>query len=191
MQVKIINLDSRPDRMEEILAELPKLGITEYERFSAIKGGALGCDKSHKECLKGEGTLLILEDDCVFDEGANEIFSRAVMQLPHDYDMFYLGANVKSPAVKFSDNLYRVTEGVHTTHAILWSDKGRKKMNEIWECGMQGTIDHYLATEGLKKLNAYVCYPMIAFQGDSYSDVRLQWFDYRAEILLNQKLNMR
>lgn len=190
MQVKIINLDSRPDRMQEVLEELPKLGIKEHERFSAIHGGALGCDKSHKECLKGDGPILILEDDCTFEENASKIFAKAVDQLPADFDMLYLGANVKSKAVRYSDNLFSVSGGVHTTHAILWSDKGRKIMNQMWACGMQGTIDQYLAVEGLKILKAFVCWPMIALQGDSYSDVRLQWFDYRAEMLLNQKNNM-
>lgn len=190
MQVRVINLESRTDRFEEIQNELPKLGIFEFERFLAYEGGAIGCDKSHQECLKGKGDLLILEDDCIFENNALEIFKKAKEQLPEDFDLLYLGANVKQKAEKYSENLYRIYGGVHTTHAMYWSAKGRKLMLETWQPGMQGTIDHWLFMEGQSKLNCYVCYPMVAFQRGSYSDVRLQYLDYREEMLQNQKTNM-
>lgn len=189
-QVKIINLDSRPERFQEVLTELPKIGITEYNRFSAIVGGAQGCDFSHRECLKGEGPLLILEDDVIFEENALQILLKAFYQLPEDYDMFYLGANVKTPAKRYSNNLFKINGGTHTTHAILYSTKGRQRIQDIWEPCKYHTIDNWLFMEGQGLLNCYVCWPIQAFQRPCYSDIRLQWFDYKEEMLANQKANM-
>lgn len=68
-----INLDSRKDRKSEFTLEMSKLGVLNYNRFSAVKDnpGGLGCSRSHQAVLeiaieKNLDMVLICEDDCEF-----------------------------------------------------------------------------------------------------------------------------
>jgi len=191
-QILIINLDSRTDRWEEVQKEMLKIRINNYQRFSAIRGGESGCAKSHYECLKsGIGNLLIFEDDVCFDENALENINKALLQLPEDFDVFYLGANVKQPAQKYSENLFTAIEGVHTTHAMLYSEKGRKEILKIYDPNLTTLpIDHWFWVYGMKLLKCFICYPIQAFQRAGYTDIRLSYQDYKEEMLQNQKINM-
>ena len=126
VKAKIINLDGRPDRWERVKIEMDKIGVTNYERFPAIEGGWSGSVHSHLRAVsEGEGMTLIFEDDVWFEPDLLDVLPKAISQLPDDFDMFYLGANVKQPATRYSNNLFRVTCGVHTNHAILFSDNAR------------------------------------------------------------------
>ena len=191
--VMVVNLDNRPERWKVTETELKNFGFQQIQRFSAIPGGESGCAKSHYECLRGDGNLFLFEDDVIFEPDAMEILLKAVEQLPDDFDLFYLGANVKEPAIYYSENLYQITRGTHCTHAILYSDKGRKLMRSLWrpDNATYRQIDHWMYMIGQAALKCYVCYPLIAFQRPDYSDIRMQWFDYREEMLENQKNNMR
>ena len=71
--VMLINLESRPDRLEQATAEMQRLGIHQAERFDAIPSanGALGCALSHAECLrrllaKDWDAMMVCEDDVEF-----------------------------------------------------------------------------------------------------------------------------
>ena len=186
----VMNLDSRPERWEEVQKEIPKIGITNIQRFSALPGGNAGFSASHLLCIMGTGLRFIFEDDVYFEDNALEVFNKAIEQLPDNFDMFYLGANVKTPAIRYSENLYQVTGGVHTTHAILFSDHARKFVVENYDPRNHNIIDEWYHREGLQAMNCFVCFPMIAFQRGCYSDLRLQYFDYREEMLENAKNNM-
>lgn len=78
-----VNLESRPDRLEELTKELRELGIGRWRRVSALDGraafpaldsffsGSVGCSLSHVLALQpenweGREALLILEDDVEF-----------------------------------------------------------------------------------------------------------------------------
>jgi glycosyl transferase family 25 len=73
-KVFYINLPQRTDRKLEIETEFEKYGITNYERFNAIKHdtiGLVGCAKSHVGVLqiakeRGYQRVLIFEDDFQF-----------------------------------------------------------------------------------------------------------------------------
>ena len=193
MKVKVINLDSRPDRWEEVKKELDLHGFI-YERFPALKGkcGENGCALSHHAILKEEtGPIGIFEDDVIFEDGWQEVYEKAFSQLPEDWDLLYLGANVKTPALRYSENLFKITGGVHCTHAILYSDKGRKRVLDVWDLSEFHQIDHWMYMRGQGLLECYVVSPLIAFQRASYSDVRMKWFDYRGEMIENAKNNMQ
>ena len=51
---RVINLESRSDRLRETEAELAQMGITQWSRFSAVKdsNGALGCALSHAQLME-------------------------------------------------------------------------------------------------------------------------------------------
>jgi glycosyl transferase family 25 len=80
--VRVINLDSRPDRLASFEAEMARLGIERVERFEAITrdNGALGCSLSHRECLtqmleRGWESVMVCEDDARFlvDRGGLDV----------------------------------------------------------------------------------------------------------------------
>ena len=191
--VVVINMDNRPDRLKDVQQELPKLGFTEWTRFPGIPGGEQGSVRSHLECIKGRGNRFIFEDDVYFDDGAKAIMDEAIKQLPDDFDMFYIGANVKTPQERYSDNLFTITGGTHTNHAILFSDHARQTITELYDPAtnpITHIFDHWLFMEGQKIMKCFACWPLVAFQRGGYSDVRRLSLDYREEMLLNQKNNM-
>ena len=169
MEVKIINLAHRTDRWEEMTKQLKSFGIEKYERFDAIPGGYMGFNASVKAALKGDGDLLLLEDDCIFDGHFNDLLS-AIEQLPEDFDLLYLGANVKSRQQRFSEKLYYCNDA-WTTHAIYYSAKGRKWCYEHFENGCTTIYDEWLNTVGKNHLKRFIVKPFLAVQADSFSDI--------------------
>ena len=68
-----INLAHREDRKQHVITQLDSIGINTLERFNAIKltHGALGCSRSHLNCLlmakeRNWSHVLIVEDDILF-----------------------------------------------------------------------------------------------------------------------------
>ena len=76
---RVINLESRADRLRETEAELAQMGITQWSRFSAVKdlNGALGCALSHAQLMEQvqglEPAVMICEDDVEFLVTAEEL----------------------------------------------------------------------------------------------------------------------
>jgi hypothetical protein len=83
LDIVVINLDSRPDRLEEFTEEMTRLGIHSWRRLTAVDGrkefpyldpfysGSIGCSLSHVEAFEqaewdGAEALLICEDDVEF-----------------------------------------------------------------------------------------------------------------------------
>lgn len=192
MEIKVINLDSRSDRWEEVQKELNGK-VESYQRFSAISGGMhKGCLLSHIEVMKGKGPILVFEDDIMLEPDFLRNFADCLFELPKDFDLFYLGANVKEKAERYSEHLWRVIGGVHCTYALLYSAEGRRKFNEHTQEMIETQhIDQWFYYTGLKILKAYVCNPLLAFQRPGYSDVRLATLDYREEMIENAKKNMQ
>jgi len=192
-KTRIVNLDSRPERYKDIPEEMGKMGITDYERFSAFEGGTMGSIKSHIEVLRGaEGNLLVCEDDVMFLRQARKIFDLAMSQID-DFNMVYLGGNVKGKAHRYSDNLFKLSDGgTHTNHAILYSEECRNKILEIYnyETDEINVYDHWLHCVGQKMFGAYIISPMIAWQRPGYSDCRGGYMDYFMEMRSNEIDNM-
>ena len=68
-----INLQERIDRKAQVEQQLNMVGLTNFNRFNAIKlpNGALGCSMSHLKCLqlakeRNLDHILIVEDDIIF-----------------------------------------------------------------------------------------------------------------------------
>lgn len=125
-------------------------------------------------------TLLHLEDDVTFRDYQH--LSLALGELPADWDIVYLGANLicwnngETPPARFSDHLFRVSSA-WTTHAIGYNKKcirqlllGQPGFSEIM-------FDNWLSTQ-LPSLNAFVVAPMIAYQRPHHSSIWLRWDDY-------------
>ena len=110
-KIYCINLDRRTDRWEHFLNQSKNFGLNDFERISAIDGGKLNPSDFSSPLNQGElglllttikifedsiqnkyEKILILEDDCVFENELNKIdlFFRS---LPSDWDMIYFGGN--------------------------------------------------------------------------------------------------
>jgi GR25 family glycosyltransferase involved in LPS biosynthesis len=102
-----INLDRRTDRKEHIELELGKMGITGFERFTAVERppgkGIVGCGYSHLSVLKlakerQYANVLIFEDDFYFTVSHEELSQNidAFFESPvsNDYDVCMLSYNL-------------------------------------------------------------------------------------------------
>lgn len=184
--IRVINLSARTDRWTHCIEEMNKVGFT-AERFSAFTG-----DNRHRAFNKSQHTvlsesleyesILILEDDVLFQEWHH--LSEAMQELPEDWDLIYLGANLigmdstqwKMPE-RYSDHLFKVFN-CWQTHAVGYSNKMAKWIVENFpyhrdEYEREGLIiyDEWLRVNVLPNYNCYVVAPQIALQRPSYSDI--------------------
>jgi hypothetical protein len=197
MTARVVHLENRPDRLSGLNEEMAKIGL-EYEIFLAVNppdclSSATGSVHSHLEALKGiSGNLFTFEDDVCFIDQAREIFDLAYAELPSDWDMVYLGGNPKVPQIRYSKHLFKSEGGIHTNHAILYSEKAREfilkeydyRTNEI------GIYDHWLFMVGQKQMNCFIISPMIAWQKPGFSNCRGDYQDYYLHMRSNEIRHM-
>jgi glycosyl transferase family 25 len=182
-----INLDRRPDRWENVQKEFEKIGVENYERFSAIDGndikfnnhlltGELGCLLSHLEITKkarelGLKNYLVIEDDIEFIRGFNKLFDSFYSQVPQDWNMIYLGGNtVVDRPLKITDNVYKI-HNTYTTHAIVVKDTMYDVIIETLP-KMKKQVDVYYA-DFQKSFNCYCSMnPKLIWQVDGKSDIQ-------------------
>jgi GR25 family glycosyltransferase involved in LPS biosynthesis len=171
----VINLDHRKDKWRSSMNELaPHFNL---ERVSAIKHdwGWLGLAKTFKQIFtEATGDVLIFEDDATY-RGWSTNLDEAIQDLPADWDMLMLGANIKDSRLdRISKRLVR-TYGSWTTHAILYSHRFAKEMAEI---DLDIPIDEYFRTQVHPKGNSYICVPFLSFQRPSESDIEVGYRNY-------------
>jgi len=191
-----INMDSREDRLIEVMGELKDFNI-DAERIIGVDGnpleidtnispGQVGCALSHLECYKRakeNETLLILEDDVEFRVGANILFDKWVVDIPDDWDILFLGGNHRGETLRDKPQIKRISNGhiyktqyTLTTHAyfirgevILWM------MERIPEMEME--VDVLLA-KAQRIYNAYTFIPNLAWQRKGFSSINNRECDY-------------
>lgn len=120
-----INLDSRPDRREQIESECTKMGIA-VDRFPALQsvGPCQGCTLSHINVLqlardRGYAAILVLEDDFEFLV-SKEVVDDVLANLPDDYDVVMLSYNLLQ-SEPYNDRFVRVLEAQTASGYIVHS----------------------------------------------------------------------
>lgn len=189
-----INLDKRTDRKNEIEGELNVLGI-DYIRFPAIehKNGAIGCSKSHLECIKlakknGYKNVLILEDDFMllvskeqFYEEMNQLFQPNVKfdvcllayNTPNLYDSEYLFLNKIKDAQTASG--YIVNSSYYDTLIDTWEKA--VVMFQLTNDDTKYTCDQ--SWKPLQGKDNWYCFKnRIGKQKPSHSDIQGGFIDY-------------
>ena len=182
-----INLDTRPDRWERMTARFVEHGIRQVVRFPAVDGknleipsvwhnspGAYGCLQSHLavvEHARDDATpsVLIFEDDAVFDPQLNTRFAEFVKQLPDDWDMVLFGGLHGESPRQVSSNIMRVTYSL-STYAY-----GLK--HTIYDAFIElnrrsGALLDENTRSLQKQFNCYCFMPHLAWVEEDYSDVR-------------------
>lgn len=179
----LINLDERKDRLKEFTNQLFPFPI---ERFSAIKlsPGIKGCNASHKAILEKQDALpiAVFEDDCKMVEDWS-VVETAMQELPDDWDMLYIGANLNKPLTKYSEHLFRL-KNAWTTHGMIY---GSQRVIDYICKNMpkdETPIDVFYSKEVLEKFNCYLVNPICAIQRGSYSDINNGVRNYE-ELMLN------
>jgi glycosyl transferase family 25 len=196
-----INLDRRPDRWQRMRLKFERHGIDAVSRFPALDGdelevpahwrhtaGAYGCLRSHLEVVSearrlGVSSVLIFEDDVVFDEHLQQKFRAYIEQLPPDWDMLYFGALHKDEPIKVSDNIARITEA-NSTYAYALRDTVFDAFIEL-----NRKAETVLDLNSLVLQRQFSCYcfmPHLAWVEDDYSDAqnRLERHWYLQESLV-------
>jgi GR25 family glycosyltransferase involved in LPS biosynthesis len=173
-----INLDRRVDRWEQAQKEFEKAGILDkVERFSAYNlpyATARGNHLSHAACIKKAKennceNVLIFEDDV---EWLNDPLILKRVDLPTDWDLFYLGINMdRYSATQVNYHLAKINGG-YSTHAYAINKTLFDTLIELNEDTKTVHNDVRMAYEIIPNYNCYVSVPLLAGQRDSYSDIQ-------------------
>jgi hypothetical protein len=161
------------------------------------------CDEMFQQ-LKKQGiddfnnkTILVLEDDAdlrnleylndryedgsvaQWDNALSDYDFSIINQLPDDWDILYLGANVKPtpdfiPPKRVGKNVFRIFNA-YTTHAIIYRLGAAQWIKDLYDGEMM--YDAWLDTQ-LKFLNAYICCPFLSYQRPTRSDLWDRNVDY-------------
>lgn len=188
-----INLDRRPERWQHMQRKFAQHGIHSVRRFPALDGdnmklpanwvhtpGAYGCLLSHLQVVRearrlGMPSVLIFEDDVVFDDHLEKKFSASIGQLPPDWDMLFFGALHKDEPIKVSDNIARITSA-----------------NSTYACALKATVfddfielnrktEEVLDNNSLvlqQQFNCYCFMPHLAWVETYHSDAQQRLVDH-------------
>ena len=161
--------------------------IRDVQRVSAIDGnttplpynwthtpGAYGCLLSHVQVVReardaGVSSVLIFEDDAVFDAHLKEKFPIWIEELPSDWDMLFLGALHKDEPLKVSEHISRITKANSTfAYAIR---------NTVFDAfiDLNSRAEHVLDMNSYvlqQRFNCYCFMPNLAWVESEYSDVQ-------------------
>ncbi len=196
-RIYYINLDRRIDRREQFLLEIGKVGIENVIRQPGMEmpyNPSYGNHISHAWCIMDAirwdaEKILIFEDDAEFFPNAIENLNQSLCELPSDWDMFYLGANLdRFPAYYVSDHIIKIT-GAFATHAYAFRSNMFTLLRDI---NLDKSVVHNdvsYAELVHPKYNCYLSYPLVAGQRDSYSDIERRWMSSNQMFLERVKRN--
>lgn len=175
-RVFVINLDRRVDRLDSISSQLGLLDI-EFERYSAVdqleinSTGIVACATSHLNVIqlakrREYKSILVLEDDCLFNEDFLDTFDRLSKEIPDTWDMFYLGA-AEIRGTKVADRLTKIKYALGA-HAYGIKDSSYDAAISV------NTLDIHVDDSYLKlfgSIDAYAVDKTIVGQLPGYSDI--------------------
>lgn len=196
--VYYINLDSRPDRRQEIESELRKLQVppSKVVRIPGVveKFGQLGCAKAHVRALEHardhhpKGLVLVMEDDFELLDAtqAPQALQRLRQrQLDTDWDVLMLAANLNLGGSE-DPKTGRVYKALTASAYVIGPGYREKLLRNFTEAARRlseagpGVIEFYVDvywhrlqdTDRFKLLR-------IGKQRPSYSDIELKDVDYQ------------
>ena len=194
----VINLDTRPDRMEKIINNFSKYEIS-LKRFPGIynKEGWKGCGYSHMAVIrmakeKKLPAVLILEDDCIPTEHFDKwfIIKEWLDKNLDKWDVFN-GGNSRYSAGN-TDNIYGLCKinndvklfysNIQALHFYYINSNAYDKMLE-WETHINNDfvkMEEYAVDlwPNKQKLKTVSCVPMLALQTPDFSDIENKKVDY-------------
>lgn len=185
--VMVANLDRRKDRLEGISDRLRKIGL-EFEVFDSFDARELNLQVTQQVARPGYlgnyltqitilkevyrrklGNVLLVEDDCFFEDDFSDCATEAILDLPDEWDMLYFGHwnhawNYPKP---ISGTIYR-PERPLLRHCVLHRYQSIPKLLSLTR-RMNHSIDTtFGALAHLGKVISYATVRDLAYQrGDS------------------------
>lgn len=170
--------------MEQGIKETNSAGITGVHIFHCVpadepyKSFCLSQHEMLKQGLiqKALGPQLFFEDDILlrnFDH-----LGAALSELPEDWDMLYLGANIheEKPA-RYSKHLFWI-KSAWTSHAIAYSKKMIEWIVYNYNPFSWQMYDAWLNDKVLKEKKCFIVAPTVAWQRQGYSELWGRETDY-------------
>jgi hypothetical protein len=153
LDIVAINLDSRPDRLDEFTDEMNRLGVHSWRRLTAVDGrkeypeldpfysGSIGCSLSHVEAFEqaqwgGADALLVCEDDVEFlvDKATLAVAIQEFLDNP-SLDVLALYGRARGGSHRISDNL-RVVVGLVGTVCYVVKPHMTKVIGDLFIAGV-------------------------------------------------------
>jgi GR25 family glycosyltransferase involved in LPS biosynthesis len=203
-----INLDRRPDRWQQMQLKFDRHGIHPVRRFPALDGdnlnipanwihtpGAYGCLLSHLQVIRearqlGASSVLIFEDDVVFDPHLQKKFSTCIKQLPPDWDMLFFGALHKDEPIKVADNIARISKA-NSTYAYALRDTVFDDFIELNRKTEEVLDNNSLVLQ--QQFNCYCFMPHLAWVETDYSDAQQRlmhhWYLQESLVLFGPRVD--
>ena len=160
MLVKILTTKNATDRLISSVRHLDRHGIIPEVVYALDdQDPKRSFNRTMKHVMEtSNDTLMMFEDDILLKE--NNHLEKAISQLPKDWDLCYLGANIIGPVERYSDNLFRIY-GAWTTHAVIY-----RNPQEIGKEYTDTSImfDAWLNENIVSRGKSYIVSPMLAWQ---------------------------
>jgi len=191
-----INLEHRMDRKEHVESQLLNIGLTNFQRFNAIKmeNGAVGCSMSHLKLLQQAfknklDHILIVEDDIHFLD--TKLFEKQLDNFlkgqTSEWDVILFAGNNMPPYQKVNDTCVKVSRCQTTTGYLINGHYIEKLMNNVKigltnlirepEKHTQYAIDrHWFALQEVD--NWFLITPLTVVQREDYSDIEKRVTNY-------------
>lgn len=183
-KIYLINLAKREDRLLLSAEQFEKYNIP-YQRIEAIEDeqGARGLRdtmlKIFNEAIESNyQNILVFEDDVRFiaaEEIFNDTMNKAVLQLPENYHLFYLGGQATGGYTHFhAANILPVFK-YFATQSVIYSRQGIK---EILARNLDFPIDNYIVEHIQVLGHSYAVHPILCTQFAGYSDIGCSEIDW-------------
>lgn len=190
MKSYLLNLASRPDRLESSMNELAKIGIVP-ERFESFTGPnrPLAFNKSQYYCIKKaveeeQPVFAIFEDDVAFTEGAADLIKKALSELPESFALLHLGTNIIGMSttewdmpIPYSDHL-AILQNSWQTHCVIWNYHAAVSFLKNFpfytdDYMTEGLMiyDEWLRQKFYPNWECFVMKPMVCYQKPDTSDI--------------------
>ena len=184
-----INLEARTDRRVNVETQLPRIGLTNFERFNAVKtvNGLVGCCLSHIKCLelakqRGYDHILISEDDILFLDP--DLFVKQLntfLANKHKWDVVIFAGNNVPPYERIDDTCIAVSSCQTTTCYLVAGHyfdtlianfkEGLSKLLLEPERHIDYGLDKYWF-KLQRKDNWFLITPLTVVQREDYSDIQ-------------------
>lgn len=183
----VINLESRPDRLELARKELDGMGAYIMPGFIE-KDPMIGIAKAHLNCIahakeKDWPVVLIMEDDVMLRPKCKEYLDEALKHLPDNWELLLGGVYEENKLQQYNEYWDSIGEFCGLHFYIV----NKSAYEKILEYNYNLHIDRWMNYNG-KRLNAYLTKKYVATQRDGYSDNVKANTSYNELLLKKKKL---
>lgn len=119
---------------------------------------------------RNSAALLVIEDDAVFHPKFRERV--AALELPDDWQIFYLGCQHLAPPKRVNEGIVRVTRALDT-HAVAFRQSAYREVRKIMRGRRSGRdlCNDVLLSALHEELPTYAAFPNLVWQAQGQSDI--------------------